>query len=660
MALSSQSPFLKVSNSSSLRDDAEKTSLAGQRSHRPFSLLPTPHTMNLPDGLILYDYPRALPVDRRPRLPALLERRLRLRNDDRIHPVQEAIYEDKPRREPPSNRSLEEATVDLVKYIDSNSDEIEHAMNLLRRANCLPVRWDIQDSILVLFNALDKHLFMQKLIGNVKIEDSVHRANGNFIGEILGPNDSGKTIVQLSGRYRASIVLNFESLYHVFRIREHSQAQDYLIAAMLHQMIHTYFLVVCGPQDSEKKSNDLLTHDEHFGIILHKLKAAAPGLPLDFGNTMPEVARYRGRRDDTGGKLLLTSLHADDRKITTECARDVKVLKEDECKDWYKNKCLKALDPDVYVFQASSRSFDTKATSKCGSKSDWVEISHKKNPYKVPKKAVNVFPSLKKKFEDSRKLEISSDVKKETFEEFICFLCEDSDDSVQSLSLRTCVELYQLATSIKFEELKDAMLDAMEGDAMRAELANPSSDTILGIFRAVYNSPTTPDTDLRKWTAQMLRCFSLGALKQVQADTRVSRLRASSAALKQDFDKALRETSVAGHMPTRLSDSLRRPRLIARVDSPLTASNTYAIAAPPTRPLPVRIETRSRPLVTAAPIMGEWMPEERFYEQLSYQGPILEDIFAVEALRRRREFVETAREEQATALQYEEFFRPFF
>ena len=113
---------------------------------QPLLPLPKAHTMNLHDGLILYDYPRALPVGRRPRLPALLERRLRLRNDDRIHPVEEAIYEVKPRREPPSNRGLEEANsnsnpssrlskidLDLFRVV-----VVTGVLTVLRKPNLLP------------------------------------------------------------------------------------------------------------------------------------------------------------------------------------------------------------------------------------------------------------------------------------------------------------------------------------------------------------------------------------------------------------------------------------------------------------------------------------------------------------------------------------------
>jgi hypothetical protein len=144
---------------------------------------------------------------------------------------------------------------------------------------------------------------------------------------------------------------------------------------------------------------------------------------------MPEIVAYPGSRasaNDTGGLVTRSEVWADQRKTSTECARSVKIISEEDCKDWYKNRCLKTLDPDIYVYNSGLRTFDDKPLSKCGSKSDWVELTHKKKSYKLVRKSFDMYPSFKKKFEDSiRKLDISSDVKAETVERFICWLSDD-------------------------------------------------------------------------------------------------------------------------------------------------------------------------------------------------------------------------------------------
>ena len=592
--------------------------------------------MNLRDGLILRNRYRPA-VGGGALLPSLLARRLRLHNDPRIRPVECAVYEDIPRRAPLSNLTLEEATVDVVKHIDANEDEIAYYVEELRQARL--VNKSLGCTIMGLFRRFDKWFFMDKLTGHVLVDD---------VEVIFGPNDSGKTFAQFhSGNFRAGIALNGGSLEHVLEIRERPQAQDLIIAVLLHQMIHAYFLVACGPQDSEKKSNELLTHGEHFGIVLHKIKSTAPGLPLDFGNTMPEISDFRWKYDEFGGRTFSSQQFADRRKITTECARDVKVLKEEDCKDWYKNKCLKALDPDIYVFNAATRSFDKKPTSKCGSKSDWVEISHKKDPYKLPKKVVNTFASLKKKFEETRKLEVSSDIKKEIFEEFICFMCEDGDDYTQTLSLKKCIELYQLAASIKFEELKDAMFDAMYGEASRIELLSPTLESLHDVLRAVYAS-STPDKDLRTWAQDYLRKNGLDILKVAQRDPRFIRLRSRYPALKQDLDQVLRDPAArAAVVAMNTGHPYIRPTIVRRTLSPERFMDSYTIAPPPIRPFLIPVETRVRPQLGPVLRHEDSFSTVNTFDSIEYQEPIFNSFADMGRYRRDREFVEDLRQEQA-------------
>lgn len=531
--------------------------------------------MNLRDGLIPYDHL----IVGEPRLPRLLARTLRLDDPPRIRPVNDALFLDGSHDIPDAMRSLEQATVDLVKYIDINKDDIAFNYGKLRRS--ISRRTPFDELVLGTHEWFDNFVFMRKLRNHVDIQPCFPTRN-----PILSLNDSGKTLAIIRGELRARIYLNWESLPHLFRIRETQQAQDYIIAAVIHQLIHAYFIVVCGSQEEEKKANELLTHGEHFGMILHKIKATCKGLPLDFGNTMPEVANYVGRHDDDGGRKFSSTRWGDQRKVTTECARDVKSIKEEDCKDWYKSKCLKALDPDVYVYSASSRSFDEKPTSKCGAKSDWVEISHDKKPYKVAKKLLGRFPTLKKKFEDTRKLDVADRVNGETFEEFICFLHEEREQySADSLSLKMCIDLYQLAAGIKFEELKDVMFDAMYGHAMQVELANMNMDSILHVVRAVYDDSSSPDKNLRTWAKQFMKQFGTGMLRAARSDARISRLRNKRAAFRQDLDQVIQDLGPAAltsaHSPRVINAVQQGVHPQIRTASPAGMFSSYTTVAPP-------------------------------------------------------------------------------
>jgi hypothetical protein len=506
---------------------------------------------------------------------------LRLDDPERIQPVSEALFWNEEQGIPDNTKSLEQATVDLVKYIDVNKADISNRFNALGRLRSRPTSFEeLVEHTLIWF---DKFVFMRKLRDHIRVAP---RYPSEAPNRLLSLNDSGKTMALLRGQHRAKIILNYESLPHLFKIRETPQAQAYIMGAVVHQMIHAYFIVACGPQDQEKKANELLTHGEHFGIILHRINSACKGLALDFGNTMPEVAHYVGRHDHEGGQGLWSTQWGDQRKVTTECARDVKAIKEEECKDWYRTKCLKALDPDIYVYSASSRSFDEKPTSKCGAKSDWVEISHKKNSYKVAKKLLAQFPTLKKKFEDTRNLEVADGVTAETFEEFVCFLHEERDQySTDSLSLKMCIELYQLAVGIKFEELKDVMFDAMYGHAMEIELANMNMDSILHVVRAVYDDFASPDKNLRTWAKQFMRRFGNGMLRQARSDARIGRLRNKRAAFRQDLDQLIRDLGPAAlasaHSPRVINAVQQAVHPQARTASPAGMFSSYTTVAPP-------------------------------------------------------------------------------
>ncbi|KIW03808.1 uncharacterized protein PV09_05108 [Verruconis gallopava] len=525
--------------------------------------------------------------------PALLERKLQLgASQFQTRPVP-VIRLESPSPGSTMPRTLEQATDDLVKYIDTHEEQISDVIADLRQ--CDTSTCTVASIVKYTFKVSNNFIFMKKLDGRVK-----------FIGfftpndeQVIGPNDSGKTIVELGCRQRAGILLNCDAFEKLLQVMDACKALDIIISSVLHQLIHAYFIVTCGVQSEEKKANALLTHEEHFGIILYKIKARSSSkdgpLPLDFGNIMPDVEKYFGGTDrafDGCRPTIRSSLWVDSRKLSTECARKVKQLKEEECMDWYKNKCIKTLDPDIYVYSLNSNTFEAKPLSKCGPKSEWIELSHKKMAYKVPRKAFENYPSFKKKFEDSiRKLEVSSDVKKETVEEFLRWLCEENEDYFKP-SLHVCIAVYKLALSLHFEELKDFMLDQI----YRSPPVHPTPDSILEVIRAVYGMPTPPDRNLRTWVEGFVKSMGSVAVKTATTDPRLSRLRSTSGAFRQDLDKVAREVG---------------PNSIANADAVYTAGmsgnvtttssgtiSSYTVSPPPTivQSPPVQVTTTATQL----------------------------------------------------------------
>jgi hypothetical protein len=509
---------------------------------------------------------------------------------------------------PETPRTLEEATDDLVKYIDAHEDGISQAIIQLRRHDMRNIK--IAKIVKNIFEFFNDYVFMNKLCGRV----SFHGYGAYDNQRVIDVNDSGKTIASFSGYQGVHVILNSDVFEMLFETREVTVAQDFIIAAVLHQMIHAYFVVVCGVQSEEKKACELLTHNEHFGIVMYKTKQCsetqgAP-LPIDFGNLMPEIDVYPGSRSivrDTGGLTLRSEMWADQRKISTECARKVKVLREEDCKDWYKNKCLKTLDPDIYVYSSSSCTFDKKPLSKCGSKSDWVELSHKKKSYKVARKAFDAYPSFKKNFDDSvRKLDISPDVRKETIEEFVRFLCEGAEEYFP-LSLRTSIEVYKLALSLKFEELKEVMMDAIS----QAVIAHHAADAVLEVVRAVYGMPTQPDGPLRDWSVGFMKQMGAIAVRTATKDPRLSHLRNNSMALKSDLSRAAHELGPAAFACGEAYQGSRNRSQASRK----TSSHTLSPPATVVQPALLQVTTTATPL-PAAPYASSVI-----YHHLPYAVP---------------------------------------
>jgi hypothetical protein len=167
----------------------------------------------------------------------LLERKLRLDNAgprslSRIQPAC-ARYIDEPSDIPDTPRTLEEATNDIVKFIDAHKAEISEKISALRRAGIRSPK--IPVIIKRVFKCFNENVFAGKLQGRVSFRG--FRIVGDR--ELIRPNDSGKTIATFTGRQGAGIILNCEAFSVLLETREPSVAHDLLIAAVVHQMIHT-------------------------------------------------------------------------------------------------------------------------------------------------------------------------------------------------------------------------------------------------------------------------------------------------------------------------------------------------------------------------------------------------------------------------------------
>ncbi|KAE9973376.1 hypothetical protein EG328_004438 [Venturia inaequalis] len=309
-------------------------------------------------------------------------------------------------------KTVDEATVTIVKHIENSKDGIWREIRANRRAlsqepdpNLVHFLRDSARMFDRLFfdNALHKHV---RLILDDPREEIV-------------PGHGGKTKMASDGS-KVIVMLPMNSIKRAWDSKRPS-IFDIAWATILHQLIHAYFLVACGVQNDGKDSDGRLKHGEHFGCLVYKIsdvfaKNGHP-IPLGFGHS-PLFRHARGYAIESTRDRTLRA----HKKNSTLCPWNAEVIKKEKIDEWYKKKCVKAVDPDIFQFDFDHDTVEDQPSSKCGHKKDWVELVLSKKSYKLDRKALN-FSCVKKKFEDGkRKLEMPDWIEDDVFKSFMSFL----------------------------------------------------------------------------------------------------------------------------------------------------------------------------------------------------------------------------------------------
>jgi hypothetical protein len=414
-------------------------------------------------------------------------------------------------------KSLDEATIEIVKHIDSYKDVISATIRHERK-QFMRKAADLSGVLRHWARVFDGLFFKGALHHHVRLNLDDKK------GEIF-PDCGGKTKVSPDAT-GTTVILCLSQLQAVFQRKGTGIGTDYAYATLLHQLIHAYFMVTCGIQNDGKDPDGRLKHGEHFGCLMYKIRGVfsecgAP-IPLDFGHSLPVGPRRAAMIEPTRDALYRINDCRNTRKYSTECPRDVEVIKEDKINDWYKKKCIKAVDPDIFEFNFDNGTVDSKPSSKCGNKKDWVELVHSKKSYKLDRKALG-FPYLKKKFEDDkRKLDIPSWVDLEVFQSLMSFLIrgEWSPDlsDVQNgtegppLLLKNYhnamkhvqhdIAVYQLGCCLHFDDLKRHALTRLTNHHFTHESGH---DIVRAIY---YDAPSPADEPLRTWAREFFKRHS--------------------------------------------------------------------------------------------------------------------------------------------------------
>ncbi|KAF2788295.1 hypothetical protein K505DRAFT_196541, partial [Melanomma pulvis-pyrius CBS 109.77] len=410
--------------------------------------------------------------------------------------------------------NIDWAVAFIVNHLDSiNSPD---APDVLRRIRILAEHLSNEnrsrDIACRVFNKLDQVLFA----GHLKNAVFLHFAN-------LGTQVSGATFTHGHGPNarvkRISIVLN--SILH-----QHAKSRD-IIASLIHQMIHAYFLVACGPQDEKEEVYGRLAHGVHFGKVMRTIKnlSAANGrpLPLGFEHQLGPHSYY-----DDYCRPSRPRHRGNTKWYTSHCHAHVEPIHDKDIDEWYSGVCKPLLElPDTvqkatvliynerhHELEEVPRSAPTTAPSV-----DSVEFIFQDRAILVPAAKVDPFLSIRRAFDKtkSRFLIVPEEIDKETFMRLLELLhlgryspdisavCAPGSKGppvikplqIDSLPyLLTDVRMFKLGVEFRFEEVKAIALERLNRQYITRE--DPVS-----VLKAIYDW-ADPDPDLRAWAKGFL------------------------------------------------------------------------------------------------------------------------------------------------------------
>jgi hypothetical protein len=368
-----------------------------------------------------------------------------------------------------------------------------------------------QDVACRIFNRLDQLLFAGHLKNAVYMNAS-H----------LGADISGATFTHGRGPNarvkRVSIFLNSVLL-------QHARSQD-IVASLIHQMIHAYFLVACGPQVENEEGYGRLAHGLHFGKVMNTIKnlSSAKGkpLPLGFEHRLGPHSYYddyyapRPRRQQTG------------KWFSSHCHAHVKAIPEKEIDEWYNVICKPMLDLPETVQKATALVYNdrhhdleeiSRSTPTTPPSAASVEFLFQDKPVLVPAAKIGAFTSIRKAFDKakSRFLAVPEEVDRDTFMRLlelvhlgryspdigpVCAPGRKGPPLIKPLHhesqpfLLTDIRMFKLGAAMGFDEAKGVALQRMSGQSVTRE--DP-----VAVLSEIYDG-ADPDPELRAWAKAFL------------------------------------------------------------------------------------------------------------------------------------------------------------
>ena len=294
------------------------------------------------------------------------------------------------------------ATAFALRHMQANRQAVVDAIE--EAALLQPACSHFEEYPYLVFDLLDKTFFDNKLKDMVYLE--WYSGPSSLVGQTSAP----KVI-----KPRITIQLNRRSLT--------SCLPEEVMAHLIHQMVHAYLLVCCGPETKEHKRDGRLLDGLHFGVLLYRIKelVAIAGcvLPLSLhrdGHGLGMVSlhsdtnlysAYRSRpKEEFAPTTTDDSLECPTQLKTTHCSHDSRVTPQ-QCKDWTRYNYQKAIDEKadgrgnsiMRPGDSELKAYDR--LKECPPSSEYVELLWNKQRVLCDKeKAVKNAASMKKYFLD--------------------------------------------------------------------------------------------------------------------------------------------------------------------------------------------------------------------------------------------------------------------
>ncbi|TKA79640.1 hypothetical protein B0A55_03447 [Friedmanniomyces simplex] len=325
---------------------------------------------------------------------------------------------------------LEYATAWLYKHLVRNQTEVADALDHVRECEGV----DGETPFLV-FEYLNTALFGGKLRGMVHVR-----------WKALASNSPGTTSAAgvVPGVTRICIELNRTPF------QDGDGEIDELLDALIHQMIHAYFLVTCGAQKKGAQQDGRLLDGLHFGVIMYTIQDIARQCkdePLEL--TFHAAKR---RENDIGpfGRPYLpagnnkfialstkgSSIAAAPADGQSHCSLDNRSVRVPQIKNWQVEGYSVAIDLDmeskgdiIYDFSVY-KTFDPVDRVKGPPSSTYIELIWDKKRVMVKREHSHKYASIKKPLEKNNKMELAvPECSKKVFENIYDFFNRGSYDT---------------------------------------------------------------------------------------------------------------------------------------------------------------------------------------------------------------------------------------